>query len=1127
MHCMSCGIEAAADETSCVHCGAPAPLRCKGCGAANPRDAAHCGGCGGDLTSRSGPGSKGGSGGAPLPSMGELKQVTVLFADLGGSFQAIQGADPEEAEALLDCVVSVMTQAVQRFDGTVNQVLGDGIMAVFGAPIAHEDHAVRAACAALEMQAAVKKLVSPSWAARRIAPQIRVGLHSGEVVVRSVRHALTVEYRAIGSTTHLAARMEQMAERGAILLTEHVMRLGRGMLRARSIGPVGVRGLDEPVHVFELLGVATRTRFQATIERGLSPFVGRSAELTELIHALRRAREGASTAFLVTGEPGIGKSRLCHELLRSPEARACRVLEASALSYASTTTHAMLTTLLKALLEVHDDEGPADVEANVQAKLAGLGHADALTLTVVLELLGISREDGPWRGLEPVQRMRAIEQTVRDLLTAWCNQGPAILVLEDLHWADPESAAFVWGLFRSPPGHQTLLLGTSRSSPAAALPEEVVADRCALAPLPPRETDALVTALVGKSPSLTPLRRRLVPRTAGNPFFVEESVRAYVEMGMLEGHPGDYVLRRGVEEVAVPATIESLVAARLDQVDPGALEVLDAAAVLGDESSIDVLRAIAGLSSEEFDVRFGLLTSSDLLYQTGAFETPLFRFRHAVIRDVAYGRILRSRRRSLHARAVETLEALYPARLAEHVERLAEHAHRAELWMRAARYHQLACVRAANRWANTQAIGHLDRGLAILARAEPSPEREIVAIELRLVALAALLPAGDHERIISLLREAETHAQALGHKAYLAKIYSQLGTALWLRGRHEEAMQVAKVAHARALELAHFPLATATRFSLAIVHHARGELSEARAILRQLISELAGSFAQRRLGWAGYPAVLARSFVISCDALLGAFVEADEMYAEGRTMAEVVNHPYSWTMLLEEYGFSQLVRGEARSARALLERAMRICVDNEVVVMRAPIAARLGAALVDSGAVEEGRALLEDALEREFHRTAGHYAESYLLIALSEAQARCAEPGVALETAREAEKVTRLAGERGNRVCALTQLGAALAGADDRAGALAAYAEALRDARSFGMTAFEALALQGQAAVLADEGHSERAVRDLDSAAELWRQAGAPARLEQVIARREAIMARSDKRAPGHREERSTPPLEP
>ena len=1042
----------------------------------------------------------------PSSTKGERKQVTILFADLGGSFNAIRGVDPEEAEALLDAVVSVMREGVEQYDGTVNQVLGDGIMAVFGAPVSHEDHAVRAACAALSMQDKLKRRADPSWNARGLSPEIRVGLNSGEVVVRSVRNAMTIEYRAVGSTTHLAARMEQMAERGSILATDSVMRLGRGMLRARPLGPLQVRGLPEPVEVFALTGVATRTRFQATISRGLTRLVGRDEALEDLTKKVDIVVGGRSSAVLVLGEPGIGKSRLCHELLRDARASTCRVIEAAALSYARTTPGALMAGLLKSLLEIEDEDDAQETERKARAKLTSLAFEGDVALHVALELLGVMRPDDSWPDLDPIQRMQRIEQTVREILERACDEGPCVLLLEDLHWADPQSMDFADRLFRSPPGRRTLVLGTSRHAPAHPLMASPEVKVCALQPLSTQDSAALMNALLGDDPSLRDFRRRLTERTTGNPFFLEESVRAYVEMGMLEGPPGAHVLRKGANDAFVPATIEALIAARLDQIEPGALGLLQAAAVLGDDSSVEALLLLAGVPKEIFDSQFAVLTSADLLYKTGAFRAPLLRFRHTLIRDVTYGRMLRARRRQLHARALATLETSYPARLAEHLDRLAEHAHHAEQWIKSAHYHQLACVRAANRWANAQALNHLDLGLADLSRAEPSAERERLAIDLRLVALAPLLPVGDHERIISLLREAETSARTLGDSHYLAKIYSQLGTTLWLRGRHDDAMDVATRASNLARELEHFPLSMATRFNLALIQHARGQLTTAASSLRSLIADLHGPIVKRRLGWAGYPSVFARAFVISCDGLLGRFDEADQMYAEGRPVADELDHPYSLTMILEEYAFCQLVRGEAENARELLELAMRICQENEVVVMRAPIAARLGIALVDSGRLAEGAALIEDALARETYRTAGHYAHGYLLLALSDAQVRGGEPSLALATAMQAEEISRMTGERAYHVCALIQLAAVLAFQREHEKALDTFEAALERARELEMAPSEAFALQGVATVLADRGEPASASHKLEAAASIWLRVNAPVRLRQVRAQNEALV---------------------
>jgi class 3 adenylate cyclase/tetratricopeptide (TPR) repeat protein len=1096
------------------------PLACGACGALNVPDGAYCVACGGQLgpsdsvrSARDGEIRQTGRFPAVGGLEGERKQVTVLFADLGGSLSAIAGVDPEEAEALLNAVVVAMIEAVHRFAGTVNQVLGDGIMALFGAPASHEDHAVRAACSALAMQAAVRKLQSESWKSRGLRPEIRVGLNSGEVVVRSVRNDMSHDYRAIGSTTHLAARMEQTAARGTIRVTEGVVRLGRGMLRTRPLGPMSIRGLPNPINAYELTGVATRTRFQATIERGLSPLAGRKTELRVLEDALSGALEGHSGAVVVTGEPGLGKSRLCHELLRSAPARTCRLLEASATSYGRATPHGLLVGLLKSLFEIGDDHGLEEIATAVSALSSSFGLSDERR-NVVLEMFDVPTEDGAWRRLDPVQRLRTIEQTCEELLARWCQRGSAILLLEDLHWADADSVAFVRKLLESPPGPQTLVLITARPELRAPWPSVPHVRHCALAALALDDAQTLLRALVGSDESLAGIRSELAERTQGNPFFIEESTRAYADMGVFEGQPGSYVLRGGPEEALVPPAIEALIGARLDRLAPEVLDLLQAAAVIGDDSPTEVLRTVTGTTEETFRERFAVLEAADLLYQTGPFRAPLFRFRHALLRDVAYRRILRTRRRLVHGSVVEAFESLYPTRLAEHVERLAEHANQAGALAKAARYHGQACTRAANRWANAQAIEHLERGMEVLSRMEATPGRDELAIDLRLIALAPLLPVGDHEQVISLLTEAEALARARDDKKRLAKIYSQLGTALWVTARYDRAMEVVDQARTLAIDLGDFALATASQYCTGMIHHARGDLEQALSEFVHVAETLGGPLSKRRLGWAGYPSVLARTFILSSYGLLGRFDEADQVFADGHRLAEEIDHAYTHTLILEEYAFCRLVRGEAREARQLLESALAICRDSEVNVMHAPVAARLGAALVECGEPRAARALLEDALSTQTYRLAAHYGLDFILVALSEAYLRTGDPELALETAERAEEATRSAGEHAYHVCALVQLGNVLASIPRHADrADEAYRRAAERAAKIGMVPSQALVLQGQATLHARRGDVSPALACLDEADALWRSVNAPVRRAQLAVQREET-ARRHEQAP-------------
>ncbi len=1037
---------------------------------------------------------------------GERKQVTVLFADLRGSFGAIEGGDPEEAQAMLDAVLAAMTEAVHRFEGTVNQVLGDGIMALFGAPVAHEDHAVRAAAAALAMQRAIGRLRDPSWVERGIVPQIRVGLNSGDVLIRTVRNDLSMEYRAVGSTTHMAARMEQLAAPGQVWLTAETMRLGRGQLRVRSLGPQEIKGVHDMVELFELQGVTMRARFQAIEPRGLSPLSGRADALQLLQGALAAAVQGESRALVLSGEPGVGKSRLCYELLRGPGAEGCGVLEAAAVSYGRGTPYGLLANVLRSLLGIDGDDDAARIASKVHAALHELGSDDHACTQLVLVLLNVSGGDPEWRRLDPVQRRRRIESTLRVLLEVFSARGPCLLVLEDLHWSDAESLAFIRSLIETPPGPRTLLLLTHRTEIEPGWPQLAHVAQCRLSSLPPEGAEALLQALLGPGAALAPLRRMLAERTGGNPFFIEESARMLVERGLLRGCPGDYTLHGEPDQLEVPATVEALLAARLDRLSPDALELLQAAAVIGDESPAELLRLAAALPEGALQARVQPLIEAELVFESGTARAPVYRFRHALIQEVVYRRLVRARRRTLHARVVEAMEELFAARPAEHVERLAEHTYRAELWAKAGHYHQLACARAASRWANAQAVAYLDRGLQVLERLPAGRERDGIAVDLRLSALAPLLPAGDHERMITLLGEAEVYARDLGDERRMAAVASQLAAGLWLTGKHDRALQAAQ----RALSLtgklgaAELPLETAARYNVAMIHHARGELESAVTIFREMIEKFSGTLGRQRLvGWSGYPGVFARTFAVSCLSMLGGFEEAGRLLAEGRVLADELNHPHSRTMILEEGGFFRLVTGEPEIALRLLTEAMLICERDEVRVMYAPTAARLGMALLDCGQLVAGRTLLEDAMARETYREAGHYGLDYLLVGLSDAQLRSGEVAAALQTAERAEQDTRSCGEHAYHVCALIQLGAALRASRGREqDARAAYQQALDKALQLGMQPWVAFARQGLAELLQQAGLRTEACRELDAAEQLWARLGAPARVAQLRALR-------------------------
>jgi class 3 adenylate cyclase/pimeloyl-ACP methyl ester carboxylesterase len=662
---------------------------------------------------------------------GERKQVTVLFADLKGSTELIEGLNPEQAQKLLDPALHLMMEAVHRYEGTVNQVLGDGIMALFGAPLAHEDHATRACYAALAMQAAMQDYTEAVRRSQGVAMRMRMGLNSGEVVVRTISNDLHMDYSAVGQTTHLAARMEQLATPGSILLTAATLRLVEGLVRVNALGPVPVKGLAEPVEVFELVGAsAIRRRLQAAVIRGLTRFVGRQSELAALRQCLELAGAGHGQVAVVVGEAGVGKSRLVYEFIHSHQTRNWLVLESASVSYGKATPYFPVVDLLKRYVRVEDGDDTRTIRAKVTGQVLTLDEALQEAIPALLALLNALPEEHPFLKLDPLQRRQRTLDALKRVLLRESQAQPMLLVCEDLHWIDAETQALLDALVESLPTAQMLLLANYRPEYQHGWGHKTYYTQLRLDPLPPASAEELLQALLGDDASLAPLQQLLIERTEGNPFFLEESVRTLVEAGVLVGEQGAHRLTRPLPTIQVPATVQTVLAARIDRLPPEEKHLLQTAAVIGNEISLPLLQSIAELPEEVLHRGLTHLQTAEFLYETSLFPELVYTFKHALTRDVAYESLLHERRRTLHGRVGAAIEALYPSRLAEYAEMLAHHFEQGEIWAKAAHYLLNAAERAKAQYAYPHAARFCTRALEAVAQAQDLDEARVRALSL-------------------------------------------------------------------------------------------------------------------------------------------------------------------------------------------------------------------------------------------------------------------------------------------------------------------------------------------------------------------------------------------------------------
>src|SRR5215211_5112227 len=851
LQCPACGHVSREGARFCANCAEPLlqEVACPRCGASNLPDQNFCDRCGKQLVKhREAP--------APNPRSytpdhlaekirtargsleGERKQVTVLFADVKGSMELEEGMDPEAWRRIMERMFTLMCEGVHRFEGMVNQFTGDGMVALFGAPIAHEDHAQRACYAALNLSDRLARYAEQLKREEGLDFSVRMGLNSGEVVVGAISADLQMDYTAIGHSVGLGRRMEQLAEPGKAYLTEHTAALISGYFELRDQGLLEIKGVRMPLRVYELAGTgAARTRLEVAGSRGFSRFVGRESELASLETALDRAVAGNGQVLGVVAEPGLGKSRLCYELAQRCRERGITVYEAHGVAHGKRVPWLVVLELMRGYFGIGEQDAAEAARDRVASKVLLLDEALSDALPLLFEFLGVPDPERPAPRMDPEARQRQIFATVRRLMHARSRREPTFILIEDLQWLDGSSEAFLKNLVEALPGTRTLLLVNFRPEYHAGWMQKSYYQQL---PLPPLGARA-IEELLGPDPSLDGLSQLIAERTGGNPFFIEEVVKDLLDKGSLSGEKGAYRLARSVDDVTIPPTVHAVLAARIDRLPERDKAVLQSAAVIGKQFPQAVLRHATRLSGIELEDALRALAAAEFIYEESPYPAPEYAFMHPLTREVAHRSQLAEQRARVHRRVAEAIAELYPHKLDEQAALLAHHSEAAGELLVAAEWSARAAgwaglsdpAAAAAHWRKVRTL--IDTGLP------ENAETMTLGLTARIWTLRlAWRLGGTEDEAAAIFAEGKALAERAEDVRSLAMLTVAYAAVRGLTGHVEdwaelgaEALRLAERTGDRALQVAVRPPPTYALFML-------GRLREALATIERGLELAAG-----------------------------------------------------------------------------------------------------------------------------------------------------------------------------------------------------------------------------------------------------------------------------------------------
>ena len=1122
MKCPECQSENRETVKFCEDCGAKMEMDCPNCSAKIPLGKKFCGQCGNNLSTLSEATPKELSFDEKLDKIqrylpkgltekilsqknrieGERKQVTVMFCDLEGFTPLVERLDPEKAYSIMDQVYEILIHKVHDYEGTVNEMTGDGIMALFGAPIALEDAPQRAIRTALAIHRGIVRLSDKiEQEIEGIRPlKMRIGIHTGTVVVGTLGNNLRVEFKAVGDTVNLASRMEGLAEPGTSFVTGETFKLTAGFFRFEGLGERKVKGKEKPISVYRVIAPNTRrTRFDVSTERGLTHFVGRERELELLLDGLERSKSGRGQAFSIMAEAGVGKSRLLYEFRTAIANEDVTFLEGKCLSYSKGVSYHPITDILRSNFDLNEGCKDSEIKEKVKRGLNILLADETSTLPYLLELLSVTEKGLDKNQLTPEAKKAGIIEALRQIILKGSEIRPLILAFEDLHWIDKSSEDLIKDLLEHIPGARVLLILTYRPEFSLIWGGKSYHSQLNLNRLSNRESLTLMTHLLGTKAIEDRLAEFILEKTEGVPFFIEEFIKSLKDLRIIEKDAENYHLAKDVKQVTIPSTIQDVLMARVDSLTGGAKEVLQTGSVIEREFSYEIIKHLMALPEQDLLSRLSVLKESELLYERGIFPQSVYIFKHALTREAVYTTLLHKRRVEIHKAIGKAIENIYADKPEEFYEAIAYHSFLGEDWQRAYKYNRIAGLKAHSFSAYEEEQRYFEASIEALKNLPRTRGRIVEEIDLRFNMRAALFPLGRHDEWAGHIRTAEALSKEIGDDIRMASSYNFLSTHFWIRGQHKKAIRLCEEALSLAESTGDFPVLITSTFHLGIPLLYIGEYQRQVKLHREIAHKLSGDAAFERYGLAALPSVLSRAYLSWGLAELGEFEEAEKWGQEGIEIANQGKNLFSATWIHACLGTVYLLHGRPDLAIRTLEQALALCRDADVLAAFSFIAASLGHMHCLLGHPDAALPILEEAV-KPHKMNLSAVPSIYPLTALAEAYHLKGQTEKAIHNLKEALNIFHQKGERGFGAWALYYMAKIQSQEESEQvqQSINSYRRVKEQAAELGMRPLLAHCHMGHGQVYIKKGKTSEARSELSAAMDLYRFMGMSLWMPQV-----------------------------